>query len=134
MLNKVRTTARVSLALIRLVNGVLALVAPQVLTKRFDEEHDAPPVAHYAFRMFGVRTVLIALDLLRKPGSKRSHAVHAAPLIHASDLGAAIMAARSGLVPKRTGQIIVAISGLNTLLALTMQGGGGSGNEDASDG
>ncbi len=133
MLNRVRTTARVSLALIRLVNGVLALVAPQILTKRFDDERDVPPVAHYAFRMFGVRTVLIALDLLRRAGSTRSRAVRAAPLIHASDLAAAIVAARSGLVPKRTGQLIVAISGLNTLLALAMQGGNGSRNAEESD-
>ncbi|MEO6397707.1 MAG: hypothetical protein ABIP13_04500 [Tepidiformaceae bacterium] len=119
------------MALIRLLNGVLALVAPQLLTRRFDAERDAPPVAHYAFRMFGVRTVLIALDLLRASGSKRAHAMHAAPLIHASDLAAAILAARSGLVPKRTGQIIVAISGLNTLLALAMQGG--SADDDGLD-
>ena len=135
MLDKVRTTARVSLALVRLVNGLLALFAPRILTRRFDEERAAPPVAHYAFRMFGVRTVLIALDLLRRPGSTRSYAVHAAPIIHASDLVAAVAAARSGLIPKRTGQIIVAISGLNTLLALAMQGGMASADEeDGQDG
>lgn len=114
--------ARVALGSIRLTNGVIGLVAPHVITRRFTEE-DAPPppAAVYALRMFGIRTILVGLDLLRPDGEARRHAMHAAPMIHASDLATAILIARSGLVPKQSGRMLVAISGLNTLLALYMQ-------------
>ena len=122
MLHNVRTTARLLLAVIRLINGVIALFAPHMIIRRFEENGD-PPVAQYALRMFGVRTILVALDLLRGAGHDRSHAIRMAPIIHASDVVAAVIAARSGLVPRGTGWLIVVISGINTLLALAMQGG-----------
>ncbi|MGE0227549.1 MAG: hypothetical protein AB7I38_02940 [Dehalococcoidia bacterium] len=115
--------ARIALALIRLVNGTIALVQPRIITGRFAApgEAEPPQVAVYALRMFGIRTVLIALDLLRRDGPSRRHAVAAAPLIHASDTATAILVARSGLVPQSTGRLIVTISAINTLLSLLMQ-------------
>lgn len=122
MPHNLRSVARVLLAIIRLINGVLALFAPQMIIRRFyDEEAEDPAVARYALRMFGIRTILIALDLLRG-GERRSQAIRAAPIIHASDAIAAVIAARSGLVPSTTGRLIVVISTVNTLLALAMQG------------
>jgi hypothetical protein len=112
----------VLLALIRLINGVIALAAPHMIIKRFTGGEEDPPVARYALRMFGIRTILIAIDLLLPDSEKRRHAVRVAPLIHGSDLVAAILAAKSPRVPKQTGMLIVAISGLNTLLAIAMQG------------
>lgn len=110
--------ARISLGLIRLVNGAIALVTPQVITRRFTAPGEAPPpVAVYALRMFGIRTVLVAIDLLRPAGPERTHATKFAPLIHASDLTTAFLISRTDGVPKNTGRLIVAISGLNTLLA-----------------
>jgi len=111
--------ARIALGLIRLANGAIGLVAPQVITRRFTEE--APPVAAYALRMFGIRTVLVAFDLLRRDGPDRRHAIRVAPAIHASDLLGAILVARMPGVPRQTGMMIVGISALNTLLALLMQ-------------
>ncbi|MDZ7727030.1 MAG: hypothetical protein U5Q44_01880 [Dehalococcoidia bacterium] len=115
-----RDYARLLLGAIRLINGAIALVAPQIIMGRFDTKDT--PVAAYGLRMFGIRTVLIAIDLFRKPGPERRQAVRVAPIIHASDTVAAVIAARSGQVPSRTGMLIVAISTLNTLLALAMQG------------
>jgi hypothetical protein len=74
----------------------------------------------YALRMFGIRTILVAFDLLRPSGHQRSHAMRVAPLIHVSDLLTAALIARSGQVRARTGAMIVAISGLNTVLAVLM--------------
>jgi hypothetical protein len=71
----------------------------------------------YVFRMFGIRTVLIGADLLLQDSQRRHDAVRRAPLVHASDTVAAILAARSGQIP-RGGRVIVAISALNTLLAV----------------
>jgi hypothetical protein len=115
--------ARVALGMIRLANGAIALTAPQVITHRFDTEGqgDPPPAAIYALRMFGVRTVLLAIDLLRPAGPERSHAMRFAPVIHATDLCTAVLVARSGRVPRQTGMLIVGISGLNTLLSLMMR-------------
>lgn len=120
----VRELARIALALIRLVNGLIALVAPQIIIRRFvPPSAEAPQVAVYGLRMFGIRTVLVALDLLRG-GPERAHARRVAPIIHGSDLITAIFVARSGRVPVGTGPLIVAISGLNTVLAFLAMGGG----------
>jgi hypothetical protein len=118
-MSKKSDIARISLGLIRLVNGAIALVSPQIITRRFADS--PPPVAVYALRMFGIRTVLVAIDLMRPAGPDRSHAMKFAPLIHASDLTTAILISRTEGVPKSTGRLIVAISGLNTLLALLMR-------------
>ena len=115
--------ARISLGGIRLTNGAIGLFAPQMITRRFAASEDAqpPPAAVYALRMFGIRTMLVAFDLLRPAGPARTHAMRVAPVIHASDLITAVLIAQSGQVPKSTGRLIVAISGVNTLLALSMR-------------
>lgn len=116
-----RDGARVLLAGIRFVNGAVGLFAPALIIGRFGSDPGVNPVAHYALRLFGVRTILIAIDLVRPDGRARDHAIRVAPIIHASDTVAAILASRSGGVPGRTGTTIVLISALNTLLALLMQ-------------
>ena len=124
MPERYRDYARMLLGLIRLINGAIALFAPQVIIGRFDKDGRDVPVTRYALRMFGIRTVLIAFDLFRGAGPKRSHAVKVAPIVHVSDTVAAVLAARSSKVAGSTGALIVAISALNTLLSLVMQGGG----------
>jgi hypothetical protein len=115
----VTNLARVSLGLIRLTNGAIAVVAPQLITRRF-MSGDPPPVAVYALRMFGIRTVLVGFDLLRTPGRERTHAARVAPIIHGSDLLSAIFVATSGRAPKEISRFIVVISGINMMLALLM--------------
>ena len=68
-----------------------------------------------------IRTILVALDLLRGDGVDRRHAVRMAPIIHASDTATAYFVMQSGLVPRDTGRLIVTISAINTLLSLLMQ-------------
>jgi hypothetical protein len=114
--SRVPDYARLALAGIRLFNGGLALVAPSILARRLGVNPKTTPAILYVFRMFGIRTVLIGLDLLRE-GSPREKALRAAPLIHASDTTAALLAGFGGL-QKRSTVTIVAISALNTALAL----------------
>src|SRR5262249_56800177 len=95
-----RDHARIALASIRLVNGVLALLAPEVMLRRFEAGQEADPgagkdpgrVAVYPLRMFGIRTVVLGGQLLagrsrQRGGSLRPpgqvglavHAPHPAP-------------------------------------------------------
>lgn len=110
-------SARATLAGVRLLNGSVGLLAPQVLARRLgpDAEHDAATV--YALRLFGVRTVVIAIDLFRREPA----ALRTALPIHASDTIAAILLARR--LPARQGAVVVGVSTLNTLLALLARRG-----------
>jgi hypothetical protein len=109
-----RTAARRLLAAIRIVNGALALFAPERLAARLGVEAEEQPALLYVSRMFGIRTILVGRDLWH--GDEK--AVRAAPLVHASDTAAAALAARSGKLPPRAGRLITAISAFNTLLAV----------------
>jgi hypothetical protein len=112
------TFPRVALGLVRLVNGVLGLAVPHVLIRRIDPAEPPSPAAVYAFRLFGIRTIHIGRDLLRPAGAQRARAVDEAPLIHASDTATATLLTVTGRVPLKSGLPLVAISGLNTVLAV----------------
>lgn len=110
--------ARILLGCIRLFNGGVGLLAPQLLARNIGIDPDQVPGGLYVFRMFGIRTVLIGADLLFATGQRRDDAINRAPIIHASDTIAAGIAAMSGKLPGRAGLTITAISFVNTLLAL----------------
>ncbi|MGI9147057.1 MAG: hypothetical protein ACR2IK_10970 [Chloroflexota bacterium] len=112
-----RRCARILLALIRLFNGLAALLVPSFLARQVGIDPDANPGALYAFRMFGIRTVLLGVELLMQTGERRAEALRRAILIHASDTLAAFLATMSGNFPKR-GRLIVYISAANTALAV----------------
>lgn len=116
-LDRARDPARVLLALIRLFNGLAALLVPGVLARNVGVDPSENPAVLYVFRMFGIRTVLIALDLLAAPSERRSDAMKRAVWIHASDTVAAFLASLSPKFPKG-GRVIVAISAVNTVLAV----------------
>jgi hypothetical protein len=112
-----RDKARILLAGIRIFNGAAALLAPKRLARRVRPDPEPSPAAIYAFRMFGVRTVKIGADLLSGDAAVREHAARAALSIHASDTMTAATLLLRGLVTKRAGIMLTAISGLNTFLA-----------------
>jgi hypothetical protein len=106
-----------TLAVIRLVNGTLGLLAPGFLAKRTG----TPPgdtAPYYAFRMFGVRTVVLGADLLLLKGEAGRRARVEAVLIHGIDTASATVGAIRGDLPARTARRTVAISAINTLLAV----------------
>jgi hypothetical protein len=113
-----RDVARIALASIRLFNGLTALVAPRSLAERLGIDADANPAALYVMRMFGVRTVLIGVDLFVLKGERRREALRHAVLIHASDTLAAFLASRSAAFPRPMARVIVLISAVNTVLAI----------------
>ncbi len=80
-----RDHARIVLATIRLVNGGLALLAPEVMLRRFEAGRQADPgagpdpgrVAVYPLRMFGIRTVVLGIHLLAsRPGPLNGSGPH----------------------------------------------------------
>lgn len=62
--------ARKALGAIRHTLGTLALTMPHLLVRRFSEQGQNATAATYAFRLFGVRTVIIGLELLTLKGAE----------------------------------------------------------------
>jgi hypothetical protein len=115
--------ARVTLAVIRLINGSLGLLVPGFLIRRLGGDPATSTTAKYALRMFGVRTVILGADLIRPAGPVRDHAVQTAPIVHASDTVAAALLGIKGNVPRRVTVMTVAISACNTVLAFIARSG-----------
>lgn len=114
-----RDHARTALAVIRIVNGTVALVAPGLILRRLGTDAGREPTAVYPLRMFGVRTVLIGADLLLLRGEQRDRALRAAILIHATDTLSALTAGLRRELPPRAAALTTLISAGNTALAVT---------------
>jgi hypothetical protein len=114
----VRDSARVALAGVRLFNGGAALVAPRTFAKRVGREADADGAAVHVLRMFGIRTVLIALDLLSRDPEVRRHALRVSVVIHASDTASAALAGLRRELPAKAAKLATAVSAANVVLAL----------------
>jgi hypothetical protein len=106
------------LAAIRVINGGLALFAPNVLGKRLGVNTRTSPGFGYAFRLFGVRTVLLGIQLWRAPDDPEDRVVREAILVHASDTAAALVVQRLGELPKAGARMAIAASAINTVLAV----------------
>jgi hypothetical protein len=113
-----RRHARYGLAGIRIVNGALGLVAPQVLIKRLDPDSEPSPAAIYAFRLFGIRTIWLGVDLLIRPNAEVQRALRQGVVIHTSDVVTAVLLGVEHKVPKRTAIVTALISTTNVALAL----------------
>jgi hypothetical protein len=148
-----RDHARIALAAIRLVNGAVALLAPEVMLRRFEAGREANPgagpdpgrVAVYPLRMFGIRTVVLGIQLLAsgsgrrrgslsqngsvRPGGSLRQQGRAGIVIHAADAASAITAGLRRQLPARVAAVAAAISVTNTALAWILATGG-----DGTDG
>lgn len=116
--------ARKMLALIRILNGAAGLLAPEKLLARLGVDTTTDRAGTYPFRMFGIRTVLIGLDLLLLRGAELRRAEKLAVLIHATDTVSAAVTAARGDLPRKQGLVAVVISAINTALAVTAWKGG----------
>ena len=110
--------ARITLAGVRLFNGVAALFVPATLARQLGVDPAANPAALYALRLFGVRTVLIGAQLLLRDDGVRAHSLRVAPAIHALDASAALIAGERGQLPQRAATTAAIISTVNTVLAI----------------
>lgn len=112
--------ARIALGVIRLVNGSLALFAPDVLAKRLGVHTATSPGLGYALRLLGVRTILLGIGLLRAHDDPHDPFVHQAPLVHAADTTAAVVVLKRSELPPAGGKLAVAASAINVVLAVLL--------------
>jgi hypothetical protein len=110
--------ARRALGAIRLFNGSMALIAPEAMLRRLGTDPVKDPSGIYPLRMFGVRTVLIAADLLLNSPDEARAAARRGVVIHASDALAAAAAGLRGDLPRKVAVLTTALSTLNTALAI----------------
>jgi hypothetical protein len=115
---RVRENAHLALAAIRGVNGALALVAPKALAARVGVDADQSPGILYFERMFGIRTVLIALELVTGDRARTERALRVGRVIHAVDATGAALAGASGNLQRRPAVMTTAISLVNLALAI----------------
>jgi hypothetical protein len=118
-IGNVVTAARYTLGGIRIVNGTLGLLAPGFIIRRFgDTDPASNPAAIYGLRLFGIRTVLIGLDLILLRGPEVNRTLSVAPLIHASDTATVLSLIQHKQLTPAMARPLAVISGLNTVLAL----------------
>ncbi len=109
-----------TLATIRVVNGGVALLAPDVLARRLGVDTATSPGLGYGLRLFGVRTVLLGIRLWRAPRRADDADVAETVFVHAADTAAAVVVLARGELPRKGAVIAVAISAFNTALAVLL--------------
>ena len=112
-----RDYARIALACIRIFNGTAALAAPRRFSRRLGKDADADGSAVHIARMFGIRTILIGVDLLSPDPGIRRHAQKVALMIHVSDTISAASAGLSKQLPVRSAVFATGISAVNVVLS-----------------
>ena len=115
---RARDVARYALAGIRLFNGTVALLAPAAMAERLGVKPEAAPAAAYALRLFGIRTVVIGVELLVLEGDDLDRSLRNGVLIHASDAVSAATAGARKQLPATAATTATVISTVNVLLAL----------------
>lgn len=106
-----------ALAAIMLVNGTLGVFAPRFLIRGLGIKPEIEPGMIYVFRMFGIRTIFLGVDLFRVP-DQRGRALREGIVVHGTDMTAALTGAALGQLPWRKGLMVGGISLLNTALAI----------------
>ena len=116
-----RDYARIALAAIRLFNGAAALFAPTWVARQLGGDPNSNPAAIYVLRLFGVRTIVVGIELLVPDEGLRASTLRYAIPIHASDTFSAALAGIQGQLPPRASIMLTVISGINTALAIFAQ-------------
>jgi hypothetical protein len=117
---KLGDVTRTALACVRIFNGALGLVAADRMAKSLGDELGDDRRFVYPARMFGIRTLVLGVDLLTLKSSDANarRVLRQAVLIHATDTAAAVYAGRRGELPARAAKLTTIISAVNTGLAV----------------
>lgn len=128
-----RDLARLALATIRSINGLVALLIPKAMLRRLQVDPDQNGAAIYALRMFGVRTVFLGAELFLKEGEEREAALRAGVVIHGCDAASAAITLVRGHLPRKAAAVATLISCINTVLAIVAQDRAGARDHARSD-
>lgn len=112
------SVARKTLAAIRILTGTAGLVFPEVLLRRLGVDTSKDRSGVYPFRMFGIRTIAIGVDLLQLKGDDLRRATKLAVLIHATDTVSAATTLVRGNLPQKQALVATGLSAVNTGLAI----------------
>lgn len=118
VLDEIAARSHLILGGVRFVNGVAALLAPSSTSRRLGIDPEANPAAIYPLRMFGVRTVVLGLELLAGSSRRRRRRMRVGIAIHASDALAALLGGLRGHLPPKTAAVLTGVSTANTALAV----------------
>ena len=118
MVDVLRTRAPQILGAIRLFNGASALFIPAVMARRLGSDPEAAPGSQYPLRMFGVRTIVLGLELLRGDDQTRARSLQVGRFIHASDTLSVALGGVRRQLPAKTAVMLTLLSSFNTLLAI----------------
>jgi hypothetical protein len=113
---KLGDVTRTALACVRIFNGALGLFAAGRMAKSIGGELGEDKRFVYPARMFGIRTLVLGVDLLTLKPTRRT--LQQAVLIHATDTAAAFYAGRTGELPAKAAKLTTIISAVNTGLAV----------------
>jgi hypothetical protein len=119
--------ARVALASIRTVNGLAALFTPKKMLRRLGVDPETNGAAIYVLRMFGIRTVLLGVELFAAQGERREELLRTGLVIHASDATSAFVAGVTKQLPRKVALLVTLISCVNTYLAFVARRQEGAG-------
>jgi len=108
--------ARHALAGVRIINGSLALIEPSVVIRRFGALPASDNAAVYGPRTFGIRIVVLGIDLLGLSERRFARALGQATIIHAS---AAAALGLSGRERRLWAIALTLISAASTGIAVT---------------
>lgn len=116
----VSDASRKTLAGIRIFNGAVGLFAARRMAAQLGSDLRDDATFVYPARMFGVRTLVLGVDLLRLRGDAASQRriLREAVLIHATDTAAAAYAGYKRELPTKVARLTTTISAVNTVLAV----------------
>jgi hypothetical protein len=117
LVSQARSYAHLLLAAIRFTNGAAALFFPGALARRIGVDLAESPGLMYFQRMFGIRTIVIAIELAKGDYDRRIYALRVGRIIHATDAASAALAGVRGNVAPRPAVMITVISLFNLALA-----------------
>ena len=107
-----------TLAGIRLANGILGLLAPRLLLRRLGVDPGRDESAIYPFRLFGIRNIVLGVDLLTTRDAEFRRAAATSVIVHATDLASVVSGGLRGSIPPVPARLVTILSGINTALAL----------------
>ena len=116
------SVARSLLGSMRLLIGVGGLVAPKFGARVFGLEPERNPGLPYTMRLFAVRDAAMGAGLLRADSRDQRQWIDLGLASDVSDVAAALLAGRSGAVPKRAAAMCALAATVAVALGVAARG------------